>query len=373
MRVKKSCLTLIEKYPYEKEYYDLLKKAQYNHINLLIDKELDLKKRLILFINQADFFNSIECAQQFDSKDDNYIYTQLIICRSFFEQGRIDQALNQISRIQIPYESNNTLFCEILYCKAICYLFLNKFNKAIQHFEEILHYNINQNKVRSIITHLKKYPLTTSQGDTVSCLINPSEESLLVVGIQNCEELLSKNLHEMGFSTSENNTGVQYLFQQNHVSATSVFLNALQLDNRKALVHSNMSISYCLAGEFDKAIHSIDKAISLNKENDIYHLNKGIIYYKQDHIDLALESFQIAIRINNQNYHAIFNLAMIYYKINRLYLSFEYIEKLDQIGLYYMLLQRQFSFLNQFSKSIYFWATSSFDIIPKYLTTPNDT
>ena len=370
---QKSCLMLIEKYPFEKDYYNLLKKAQTNHIDILIKTESDLKKRLILHINQADFFNAIECAQQFSPQDDNYIYSQLIICRAFFEQGRIDQALNQIERIQIPYESNQSLFCEILFCKAICYVFLNQYNKAIQHFEEILHYNINQKKVQAILTHLKRYPLTINQGETISCLINPDNRNLTVVGIQNSEELLSNPTQTMGFSTSENNTGVQYLFKQNHVSATSVFTNALQLDNRKPLVHSNMSLCHCLAEDYDKAIYAINKAISLNKNNDIYHLNKGIIYYQQDEIELSLECFQAALRLNNQNYHAIFNLAMIYYKINRLYLSFKYLEKLNQIGLYYMLLQRHFCHLNQFSKSIYYWATSSFDIIPSQFIQRNET
>lgn len=369
---QKSCLALLDKYPFEKEYYDLLQKSQVNFTKIALESEQDLKKQVVLHMQQADYLNTIESAQQFDSTHDDYIYSQLIISRCFFEQGRIDQAQNQISRITIPHQSNHVLFCEILFFKAMFSVFLNDFNQAVNYFEDILHYNINQCKVTSILKQLKQLPLTTTQGETVTCLITPFQQDLFISGIQNSEELFTKQTEAIGFCVSENNTGVRYLFKQNYISALTVFQNAIQLDNQKALVHSNMSVCYLVEGFYDKALESINKAISLNKDNDIYHLNKGLILYKQNQIESALECFQMALKLNSQNYHAIYNLAMLYYKMNRLYLCFKYLEKLDKLGLFYMFLQRQFYFLNQFSKSIYYWATSSFDIIPSHFYKQNE-
>ena len=110
------------------------------------------------------------------------------------------------------------------------------------------------------------------------------------------------------------------------------------------------------------------KALALNPNNDIYHLNKGLILCQQGHTERALLSFKSAVKLNN---HALYNMAMMYYQLNRLCLCFQYLKKVDQSGLFFMFLQRQFYYLNTFSNSIFYWGTSSFDLLPSSLYKDN--
>ncbi|RAP31811.1 hypothetical protein DID76_02265 [Candidatus Marinamargulisbacteria bacterium SCGC AG-414-C22] len=368
---KVACYALIKQFPYERDYYDLLFKADKQLAQQKYSDELSLRKKIAFHLKKSDFFNVIELCQQVKPDHQDYPMTQLIISRCFIEQGRTDLGLNQIDQLIQANLNHDELKCEALFFKGVFYYFTNKFNQAITTFEHILKYSINFKKVNALLDHIKKCPTTLSQGELITGLINPHNDMIIPVGIQNSAELLSKSAQTMGFSVSHNDNGVHYMFNQNYTSALTEFSLSLQLDQSSTVTQLNQQFCYLLTKDVDSFNTQSTSQEDLNK-HDVYHLNQGLYHYQHHQLDEALTCFQKAIKLNPVNYHAIYNMAILYFKMNRLYLCFKYLEKINSIGLYFIFLQRKFHYLNHFSHASYYWGSSTFELIDEVIATHHE-
>ncbi len=355
-----SCLqTHIQNYFFEKPLHDLyrelsVKQTLNQKAQTSFNKFDDIYCHLLL--NKP--LQAIELAQQVTFDDPDYGVAQLLLIRSFIEKGKFDHALQLLHSI-IPFlkEGQSSNLVPALFFNAMCYYFTAQFESAFKVLNEIEQIDISFPFCAPLKGWLQRIPFSFNRGLCVTGLIDLPTQSIIPAAIQNTYEntCLTKKINTMSFGVNHNNQGIQYLLQDNRVSAESEFNLCMQLDPALSTGYCNFGLNCILNDNASEAETAIQKALELTPDLDVAYVNYGLYYYQQGLHDDALDSFQKALKINPHNLHAHFNLAIIYYLKNRLVLCFQYLKKLNQYGFFFIPVQRAFHYLESSCFNTDYW------------------
>lgn len=123
-----------------------------------------------------------------------------------------------------------------------------------------------------------------------------------------------------------NNSGQYY-------EAITIYEKALNLEPDNTLLLFNLSESYAMTNDLEKAIVLLDKAIMIDSTCAAFYNNRGLLYFKLIENNKAAFDFNKAIEIDSTNYVFFANLTLVYYYQNLFDKSCEALEKAEQLGL----------------------------------------
>ncbi|MFI2742163.1 tetratricopeptide repeat protein [Zhouia sp. PK063] len=114
------------------------------------------------------------------------------------------------------------------------------------------------------------------------------------------------------------NQGVKLHDKGSYAEAIALYKQALQIDENSPLANYEISYSYFLLPDYDKAISYAEKVLSINKENMAEaYLTIGNSLDMQNKPKEAIDVYQTALS-KYQNYLLYYNYALVCYKQNQI-------------------------------------------------------
>ena len=191
---------------------------------------------------------------------------------------------------------------------------------SILYFSKILsHKDLSiDHKIAKLSTSLKKY----SQADSIYKDLIKNKKASKDIIYSYCSNLIKlkkeketilfiKN-YEKNYKTDEvlkSLTGLAYLEQQEYVSAESYFLQAIQIDNNNANLHTMLGDCYERMGKFDKAKNYYKISLKIDSKNKSTLNSLASLNYFNGDLDEAERLYKLSINYNENNHDAKYLLA----------------------------------------------------------------
>ena len=191
---------------------------------------------------------------------------------------------------------------------------------SILYFSKILsHRDLSiDHKIAKLNTSLKKYSQADSiykdliKNKKVSKDIIYSYCSNLIKLKKEKETILFIKNYEKNYKTDEvlkSLTGLAYLEQQEYDSAESYFLQAIQIDNNNANLHTMLGDCYERMGKFDKAKNYYKISLKIDSKNKSTLNSLASLNYFNGDLDEAERLYKLSINYNENNHDAKYLLA----------------------------------------------------------------
>jgi len=108
-----------------------------------------------------------------------------------------------------------------------------------------------------------------------------------------------------------NNRGAAYSRKGDFDRAIADYDEAIRLDPRQTLFHTNRINAYAHKGDFDTAIAACDERIRL-EANAVYYNNRGVYYSEVGEVDRAIADYTEAVRLDPNDAVAYSNRAFAF-------------------------------------------------------------
>ena len=191
---------------------------------------------------------------------------------------------------------------------------------SILYFSKILsHKDLSiDHKIAKLSTSLKKY----SQADSIYKDLIKNKKASKDIIYSYCSNLIKlkkeketilfiKN-YEKNYKTDEvlkSLTGLAYLEQQEYDTAESYFLQAIQIDNNNANLHTMLGDCYERMGKFDKAKNYYKISLKIDSKNKSTLNSLASLNYFNGDLDEAERLYKLSINYNENNHDAKYLLA----------------------------------------------------------------
>ncbi|MFC1771085.1 tetratricopeptide repeat protein [Candidatus Margulisiibacteriota bacterium] len=326
--------------------------------------EVKLFRLGIAHLQQRDFYAAVECFQKILNNEELKLKAQVLIGRSFLENGRFDLSVNHLQHILSQHKSLETdLANKLRYMISVNLLNSGKISEAVTYLENIMQYDINFPNIKTILDQCNNWRFFDFRGKIVSgCHLD--DGTLYLISTPNMEgyDFLKKQSSPQNLSLAytHNNQGFEHLLKKQLQAAEDEFNLAVTLDHSLTSTHCNLAVLNLLKEDIEKAHSHLDTALKINHNLDAVWLSRGLIYIKENKLDTALVSFRKALKINPENYLAKYNLGDLYYRKKEIRLAFENWKGLLKLNNIFYLIRRRLEYINPKDSSFDTWINDLF-------------
>lgn len=296
----------LQKYPYQAELHRHLKelhrsRAAHRMDRLMSDEGKNVIALGLFKLQNLDFVSAMGYFQKIEVGHKDYFCAQLLLNHCFFETGRYDLSVSQLSRLLSDSTLTSSVANQIRFFLGVSYVHMGLIHDALKYFESILEFDVAFPHLDGVISQLKSEGMTEFRARLLASIGWPEADGLSFISVFPFESehvLNSEHQSTVGFSHTHNNQGVEHFIKGHDKAARDAFDMAVHLDPEFWVGHLNLGTLYLKQGDLALAKQSFEAVIESSPSLDIAHLNLGVVLWKQGHSEQAFACFTRANSIN---------------------------------------------------------------------------
>jgi protein O-GlcNAc transferase len=273
------------------------------------DNNIALKQLFNLYLSQGKYQDALKIVYFLNTRGTNDIENKFNYGVVLYYLKNYTIAIKVIKEIL----KENKLLVKSNYYLGLCFISVNQFEHALDHFKICL--NIDE----------KFYLAYFSIGNMYLSLNNHSQA-----------------LFYFNKSISINNVHIESIFNKAvcekklnlTIKAIDTYEKLLKLNPKISQIYFNLANIYDDSNDYNKAINYYFKAINLDN-NYLYYYNIGLIFLKTNNNDQAIFYFLKSFEINPKFIHSLFNAGLVYLDIKDYNNALIIFEKVINIDLQY--------------------------------------
>ncbi len=208
----------------------------------------------------------------------------LNLSNSLKEINKLKESLNVLHYAKILSLSDKN----IDYIMAKLYTDLKNFSKADLIYQELINIkNISKDIIYSYCDNLIKY----KKEDDVILFIKTFQKE------------------HINDSTLKSILGLAYYQKKQFELAKSIYLESINLNNKRSKTYSLLGDCFLAVGDFDNAMLNYHKSLDIHPNNKTALNNLASLNYYKGDLSKAEKIFELSLKHNKNNYDAHFNLA----------------------------------------------------------------
>lgn len=254
--------------------------------------------------------------RQIDPKDRIHLARALQAANVEAQAQRYEAAL----RLLMPVMKEDPEIADAHFTAGVSYLGLNKFEEAIEAFEDSL--ALRPDHTMSLYNLGYVYELKGEEEAALDCFLR------VVQAEPEHFYANAKIAHLYRALNQPEKAGPYFLQMMNRYQQD---LAGAGSNAAKSSLHASLGEAYFGAGDLGRAETHIQTAIQLAPATTDLHYNLGSVYEAQGKVDAAMKAYQREIELNAGNYKAFNNLGLLYQRTGQLEQAEECFKQIIQL------------------------------------------